>query len=105
MTGEKCLQVRYAPMIDIGVGLLHSPYLWVEAEMCLHVLMYQLLKINADCSVSADDHISADAEMFRHITHRVVNFAIAAIVDDKMLGSLQRCGHQPVFERSRMGER
>ena len=69
---EEALQVRNAPVVDVAVGRLESPVLWIRIEVRLHVFVDELLQI-APLRIAhrTDHHIDADALFARNVPVRI----------------------------------
>jgi len=82
------LQVRHAPVVDVGVGSGQAPEIGVCREIGDHILMDLDLQIDADSAVGTNYHIRAYAPIIRHITVGIADPKIAAVVNHMVPGAL-----------------
>jgi len=68
MTSEEGFQVGYPTMVNISIGLLQSPDIWIRRKSDRHVLMHLFLQIDSDFAITADQYIGTDADLSGYIT-------------------------------------
>ena len=93
------LKIGHTPMVDIFIGAFEAPYFWIFTKVGLHIFVNDALQVDSCTPVSAHDDVCADPDMVRHVTHRIVQLSIAAIVDDNMRQAL----HGGCYEASGEG--
>lgn len=77
---EEGPEIRDPAVIDIFVRLLQSPDSGVFAEVCLHVLVDQLLEVKIHVTEGADDDIGADAAVFGNVAAGVFQCEVGRVV-------------------------
>jgi hypothetical protein len=88
---EEGLEVRHAAVVDVFIRRAEAPVLRVGGKGTLHVLVDELLQIEAEGAVAADDFVRADAGVGGHIATGVIELHIGGIVADTLAGAVQ-CG-------------
>ena len=78
-------------MIDIRIGMFHSPKARILPEIRFHIFMYFFLQINAEFTVSANHDIGTYASAGRHISIRIVDPHISRIINHTFLRKQKRC--------------
>ena len=68
-------------MVNIPVGALQTPHLWIGTEVALHVFMNEDLEVNSNLSVCAHNDVRTDAAIVRNITTREADGEVAWVVD------------------------
>ena len=68
-------------MVNIPVGPLQAPHLWIGTEVALHVFMNEDLEVNSNLSVCAHNDVRTDAAIVRNITTREDDGEVAWVVD------------------------
>lgn len=81
LAGQERFDVGYPPVVDVLVGRFTPPALRIRRKILLHVLMNQLLEIDAEMPVGSNDDISANATIIGNITARVGDGVVGRIVD------------------------
>lgn len=67
-TLEESLKIRHATVVDVFIGGRQAPYLWIDRKAPFHILMNELLEINTECPVSANDLVRANSGIRWHIS-------------------------------------
>ena len=68
-------------MVNISVGSLQAPHLWIGTEVALHVFMNEDLKVYSNLSVCAHNDVRTDAAIVRNITTREADEEVAWVVE------------------------
>jgi len=71
VAGKELFQYDNPPVIDIAVARAQSGF------------MHQLLQIDAELAVGSHDDVGTHADVPGHVSHRIFEFAIGRIVDDR----------------------
>src|SRR5207237_5929619 len=85
-----------------------SPLVRVLGEMALHVFMYELLQIDSGVTERANDDIAANTGLERHVTVRIRDLFVAAVVIARLADLRVRAGDDVVHaprERTRRDEK
>ena len=101
LTAEKDHEIRDAAMVNIRVGCLvvrARPFVWVQSEVTLHVLVNFFLKIDADGAVSANDLVGADASAGSNVAAGVRDADVGGVVTDDVMGALDGCCDEAIGE-------
>src|SRR5512133_221255 len=73
-------QIGNSPMVDVAVGRLESPPLWVSAEVSPHVFMNLPLQVGPHRPERAHDHIAANTGVKRNVASGIFQPFVAGII-------------------------
>lgn len=99
VASEERLEIRDTSVVDVRVWPSQPPVLWVAAEVFLHVLMHELLKVDTKCSIAANDLIRAYTSVGWHITTWVADADVSRVIDHSDFGAVQSRRDEPRSER------
>lgn len=93
-SGKKGTKIRDPAVVNAAVRRFQSPYFRVFGKVGLHVLMHGFLKVQAEGSHSADDHIRAYSRFAGNVSVGVGNGLIASVVGNRYSYLFTRPGRQ-----------
>jgi len=88
-------EIRNAAVIDVSVRTGKSPKPRILGPRFLHVFVHRHLKIEADGSVGANDHVRAGSAPDRNVPSGIRQDTIGAVVDHRHADLRPRGSNQP----------
>ena len=86
---EEGLEIWHPAMVDVFICAAKAPVFGIGGEVFLHILMDELLEIEAERPVSADNFVCADARFGGHIPSRIGQRNVGWLISDGVSGAVQ----------------
>jgi len=83
-------------MVNIGIGLSKSPFLWVSGKISGHIFVNQLLQVNIRPAQGPDHHVSAGTSIGAHITTWVAYNLITGIISSAVQDFVPCSYYRPI---------
>ena len=81
-------------MVNVSISSGKSPVVWIQLEICFHILVYQLLQVNAYFTICTYDHVCANTLVCRYVTHGIRDGKVSRIVSNLIMGETDSCFRQ-----------
>lgn len=85
---EEGLEIGHPAMVDVLICATQAPVFGIGGEVFLHVLMDELLEIQAERPVSANNFVCADARFGGHIPSRIGQRNVGWLISDGVSGAV-----------------
>ena len=103
MASEKSLQIRHAAIVDIAVGSLEAPDLWISRKVPFHVFMDKFLEIDVErIALGADYDIGPHSNLVGNVASWIGKADIGTVKANGLADLAFGCVDQlfsPIFGR------